>query len=183
MRQQHRHNLAGAVWLGHAYLTEGNYEAAIVAFTAAIEIEPNEATLYIARGDAYVLSGETEENLTLAYEDYNTAISIDSTVAEAYLGLANVYILQGDIDSAVAILTEGLGRAEYTESIQKKLDELSENAEESVEIVELSVWEGSIADSFDGGSGTTDHLIQRIIFIYSTVWWVEWLRYAMGVVL
>ena len=49
--------------LGQQYLLEESYEEAIVAFTAAIEIEPNQAGAYIGRGNAYILSGETEEHL------------------------------------------------------------------------------------------------------------------------
>ena len=48
--------------LGIRYLSEGNYEEAIIAFTAAIEIDPNRAEAYVGRGDAYVGSGETEED-------------------------------------------------------------------------------------------------------------------------
>ena len=55
--------------LGLRYLEEGNYEEAILAFTAAIEIDPKQAPAYIGRGDAYVRSGETEENLTAALAD------------------------------------------------------------------------------------------------------------------
>ena len=46
--------------LGVRYLSEGNYEEAILAFTAAIEIDPARAEAYVGRGDAYVASGETE---------------------------------------------------------------------------------------------------------------------------
>ena len=49
--------------LGQRYLAEMDYEQAVVAFTAAIEIEPNQAGAYIGRGNAYILSGETEEHL------------------------------------------------------------------------------------------------------------------------
>lgn len=40
--------------LGVRYLSEGNYEEAIIAFTAAIEIDPKRAEAYVGRGDAYV---------------------------------------------------------------------------------------------------------------------------------
>lgn len=39
--------------LGVRYLSEGNYEEAIIAFTAAIEIDPKQAPAYVGRGDAY----------------------------------------------------------------------------------------------------------------------------------
>ena len=39
--------------LGVRYLSDGNYEEAIIAFTAAIEIDPKQAPAYVGRGDAY----------------------------------------------------------------------------------------------------------------------------------
>ena len=48
------------------YLSEGNYEEAIIAFTAAIEIDAKRPEGYIGRGDAYTLSGDTEDNLSAA---------------------------------------------------------------------------------------------------------------------
>ena len=38
--------------------------------TAAIEIDPKQAPVYVGRGNAYVLSGETEDNLSAAKADY-----------------------------------------------------------------------------------------------------------------
>ena len=92
--------------MGIRYLSEGNYEEAIIAFTAAIEIDPKRAEAYIGRGDAYVGSGETEDNLAAALADYETAIELDKTCAEAYLGLADVYIRQGEYDYALEVLQE-----------------------------------------------------------------------------
>lgn len=43
--------------LGMRYLPEGNYEEAIIAFTAAIEIDPKQVSAYVDRGDAYVGQG------------------------------------------------------------------------------------------------------------------------------
>ena len=89
--------------LGIRYLSEGNYEEAIIAFTAAIEIDPKQALAYVGRGDAYMGSGEAEENLTAALSDYEKAIELNDTLAEAYLGLADVYIRRGDYERAKEI--------------------------------------------------------------------------------
>lgn len=43
--------------LGIRYLSEGNYEAAIIAFTAAIEIDPKQADAYIGLADIYIAQG------------------------------------------------------------------------------------------------------------------------------
>jgi len=106
------------------YLSEGNYEEAIIAFTAAIEIDPKRALPYVGRGDAYIGSGETEGNLAAALADYKQAIGLDETNAEAYLGLANVYILFDEYDKALEILQQGLEKAESNESIAEKLSKL-----------------------------------------------------------
>ncbi len=69
--------------LGLRYLNEGNYEEAILAFSAAIEIDPNVSEHYLYRGDAYVMGAEdyasredydmAQEYLQKAEDDYNKA--------------------------------------------------------------------------------------------------------------
>ena len=73
------------------YLSEGNYGEATIAFTAAIEIDSKRASAYVGRGNAYILSDETEENLAAAHSNYEMAIALDETCEEAYLGLAKLY--------------------------------------------------------------------------------------------
>lgn len=107
--------------LGVRYLSEGNYEGAIIAFTAAIEIDPKQAPAYVGRGDAYVLSGETEENLAAAKTDYEKAIELDETSVEAYLGLAGVYARQGNYEKALEILRQGLDNNGDNQAILDKI--------------------------------------------------------------
>lgn len=116
--------------LGVRYLSEGNYEEAIIAFTAAIEIEPNRAEAYVGRGKAYYLSGNTAENLSAAAADFQSAIGLDATLAEAYLGLADVYIQQGDLEKAAEVLKQGLDGAGNNQEISDKLTEVTEQLEE-----------------------------------------------------
>ena len=47
--------------LGLRYLEEGNYEEAIIAFTAAIEIDPKRAPAYEKLADAYIGMGDIDE--------------------------------------------------------------------------------------------------------------------------
>lgn len=61
--------------LGIRLLNEGNYEEAILAFTAAIEIEPKKAMLYIARGDACAAQGG-EGSGENAASDYGQAVTL-----------------------------------------------------------------------------------------------------------
>lgn len=127
--------------LGIRYLSEGNYAEAIIAFTAAIEIDPKQASAYVGRGQAYIFSGETEDNLTAAQADYEKSIELDETNSDAYLGLADVYIRRGDYDKALEILREGLEKTGKAAAIAGKISEIES---------------GSIADS----SGTV-HRISR----------------------
>lgn len=71
--------------LGMQYLEDGDYEHAIVAFTAAIEIDPKQAVVYVARADTYVdyvKSDETidhEEMFKQAIADYDKALELTVT--------------------------------------------------------------------------------------------------------
>ena len=46
--------------LGMRYLSEGNYEEAIIAFTAAIEIDPKQPDAYLGLADVYEAQGDLE---------------------------------------------------------------------------------------------------------------------------
>jgi tetratricopeptide (TPR) repeat protein len=106
--------------LGMRYLSEGNYQEAIVAFTAAIEIDPKQAIIYVGRGDAYI---KLDEQIDLALADYETALNLDETSADAYLGIADVYIRRLELNKADEILALGLEKT-GDERILSKLEEL-----------------------------------------------------------
>ena len=91
--------------LGCRYLSEGNYQEAILAFTAAIEIDPAQPLAYIGRADAYCMAPDA--NYPQAEEDYRTAISLDPSIPEIYEKLAELYNKLGDPDAAREILEEG----------------------------------------------------------------------------
>ena len=110
--------------LGVRYLSEGNYEEAIIAFTAAIEIDPNRAEAYVSRGNAYAASGDTEENLAAALADYEAALDLDETLVDAWLGKADIYIRQGNYEEAVKILQEALESTRHSQSIRDRLTEV-----------------------------------------------------------
>ena len=58
--------------LGMRYLSEGDYEEAILAFSAAIEIDDSRPEAYMARAEAYISIGKPEE----ALKDYKKAYKI-----------------------------------------------------------------------------------------------------------
>ena len=113
--------------LGVRYLSEGDYEEAILAFTAAIEIDPRRPEAFVGRGDAYVRSGATAEHLTAAQEDYEAAIALDEMLSGAWLGLADVYIKQGDWDAARATLEAGYA-ATGDAGLGERLEQLDKEA-------------------------------------------------------
>ena len=51
--------------LGVRYLSDGNYEQAIIAFTAAIEIDPKRAEAYVSMADVYIRRQEFDKALAL----------------------------------------------------------------------------------------------------------------------
>ena len=51
--------------LGVRYLSEGNYEEAIIAFSAAIEIDPKQPDAYIGASEAYVGIDDTEAAISI----------------------------------------------------------------------------------------------------------------------
>lgn len=129
--------------LGLRYLSEGNYQEAILAFTAAIEIDPKRAEAYVGRGDAHVTVIETldvasdtvkiDEHYTCAKVDYIAAIDLDALLSQVYEKLANIYIALGDVDAAIAILERGF-EATGNEGLRILLEELSYVPSQSVEI-------------------------------------------------
>lgn len=117
--------------LGIRYLNDGNYEEAIIAFTAAIEIDEKNVAAYLGRAEAYVNCNDSANALA----DYNAAIEIDSNCQQAYVGVANIYIGQGDYDKAAEILT-------YIsdESVKSKLlEEIERQKTDSLELAEIQL--------------------------------------------
>ena len=70
--------------LGVRYLSEGNYEEAIIAFTAAIEIDPKRAEAYISAADAYLNLGEFDKAEATLQDGYDA--TDDETIANLLEG-------------------------------------------------------------------------------------------------
>lgn len=139
--------------LGVRYLSEGNYEQAVIAFTAAIEIDPKRPETYLGRAQAYVGLGGSEENLEAARADYETALDLDDSLIEAWLGLADVYILKGDTDKAREILEEAADKTGGDPDVLERLEELEEQAKEdhsAWQQLETFVQEGGYLPYLDG---------------------------------
>ena len=87
--------------LGQKYLTELNYSEAILVFTKAIEIDPENIPAYMGRATAYRGAERYDE----ARADYTTVISKTTEQpyiqAEAYMGRAEVSELTGGNETAL----------------------------------------------------------------------------------
>lgn len=92
--------------LGVRYLSDGNYEEAILAFTAAIEIDPKNAQAYEQRGDAYwelaqsAQGSEQTDAYRSAAEDYESAMQWGSETDELYRRAADAYYGAQDYEKA-----------------------------------------------------------------------------------
>lgn len=93
--------------LGVRYLSEGNYEEAIIVFTAAIEIDPKQPMAYVGRGDAYVGTGGTDDILEAALADYIAAVELDEQLADVYTKIADIYLIRGNRGAALKWLRNG----------------------------------------------------------------------------
>ena len=136
--------------LGVRYLSEGSYAEAILAFTAAIDIDPKRPDAFIGRGDAYVGTAqlaagedaaELPEESRTAYEsavaDYLAAIGLDKLLAAVYGKAADVYLALGDREAALAILQQGVdatGDADLSARAEALQDDRPEGASETVAV-------------------------------------------------
>ena len=142
--------------LGVKYLSEGNYEEAIIAFTAAIEIDPKRAEAFVGRGDAYTgtadlsaaeeLTAEQRGACESALADYLEAIGLDKLLAAVYGKAADLYLALGDRDAAAAILEQGYD-ATGDESLLTRANGLREDKPEGAS--ETVTLEGYVFDNGD----------------------------------
>ena len=73
--------------LGMRYLSESNYEEAILAFTAAIEIDPKQPDAYLKTAEAYIAIGDIDSAIAALEQGYRQ--TQDSQIAEQLEMLQN----------------------------------------------------------------------------------------------
>ena len=83
---------------GVFYNNKGEYQKATVAFTKAIELDPNFALAYSNRGWVYIKLGQYEQ----AIADCTKAIELDSSLAFAYNSRGWAYTELGQYEQAIA---------------------------------------------------------------------------------
>jgi len=97
---------------GLVYNNKGEHDKAIVAFTKAIELDPNHALAYSNRGWAYIQLGQYEQALA----DCTKAIELNPNLALAYNNRAWAYMELGQYEQALADYTKAV---ELDPSLQK----------------------------------------------------------------
>lgn len=131
--------------LGTRYLSEGSYEEAILAFTAAITIDPKNAAAYLSLADAYLAMGDTASAIAVLTD----ALSVVDGVTE--------------VQSRLDLLTaqpepepEPLEPLEVTVTSQAALDALAQR-EDAKKITALAAQSAGITDirALSGLTGLT----------------------------
>jgi tetratricopeptide (TPR) repeat protein len=89
------------VGLGAAFLDEGDYVRATVAYSCAIELDAAYAPAYVNRGFAYT----AQHNDGAALDDYNRALEIDANLVAAYNNRGLLYLSQGNFGLAITDFT------------------------------------------------------------------------------
>ena len=94
------------IGLGDAYFGQRDYTNAIIAYTCALEADPEYTPAYVNRGFAYAAQGDE----TGALADYNRALELDEAATAAYANRGILYTTQGnfslallDFDLAIAL--------------------------------------------------------------------------------
>ncbi len=108
--------------LGVRYLEEGNYEEAIIAFSAAIEIDPKQAEGYVGLADAYIGVGNYEK--------------ADEVIAQGQKACGDNAIfdrvLNNDDLSWMGQLSSFDSFDSYADAIQSLMDEIEYNAQDDL---------------------------------------------------
>lgn len=118
--------------LGQKYLMELNYAEAILAFTDAIEIDPENIPAYMGRAEAY----RGTEQYAEAKTDYTAVIDKTAeqpyTQAVAYVGRAEVNELTADENEALADYESA---ADVLETVEvEKIEDVTEQMLEALKI-------------------------------------------------
>ena len=122
--------------LGVRYLSEGNYEEAIIAFTTAIEIDSTRPEAFIGRGDAY-LANDAEKYYADAEKDYLAALELNDQLEEIYEKLSELYLATGDEGRSLEILEAG-AETLNSESLRGKAEQQRANAFSDQELINLA---------------------------------------------
>ena len=117
---------------GYAYYREGKYEQAIASYNEAIRINPENAKVYVDRGDAYGKKCDidvdaadyaevlhTKDDIDMAIADYHEAIRCNPGDVIAYFKRGHAYLKKSDIELAAAAYDEVVNIDALNEAIRR----------------------------------------------------------------
>lgn len=122
--------IAEQLELGQRYLTEMNYEEAVIAFQKVIELDEKNVEAYAGLGNAYekqaevILEANREEALPyygMAAESYEKVLMLDPGNSQACERLIIIYKDLGDLDKLQKLLNEYQGEGEG-DSLKRELE-------------------------------------------------------------
>ncbi len=111
-RQVARSNeVKSSIEMGDRYLSEMDYEQAVVAYEAAIDIDPKNVEANLGLAEAY----EGRQMYAYAEAVYQNMLENDDTQAEIYEKLASLYMQQNKLEEAKEVLQQAVERLESEE--------------------------------------------------------------------
>ncbi len=120
--------------LGKKYVSELDYENAIIAYEEALEIDPYCLDAYLGLSDAYMALGQPDK----AAEILQQAKNMLPESVEVYAGLARLYASQNQIDLAVSVLEEGIAVTD-SDQLREMLREYQQEPSEGGETESVSL--------------------------------------------
>jgi len=84
-----------------SHLEKEEYDAAISAYTTALDLDSTESAAYCGRGNAYLGKGDNDKAVT----DYSEAIRLDPKCSQAYFCRGLIHLSKGDSDKAIPDFT------------------------------------------------------------------------------
>lgn len=122
--------------LGKRYVSEMDYENAVIAYEEALKIDPYCLDAYLGLSDAYMALGQPDK----AIEVLQQAKNMLPESVEVYAGLAQLYASQNQIDLAVSVLEEGI-KVTDSDQLREMLREYQQEPSEGSETESVSLAE------------------------------------------
>ena len=155
---------------GMEFFEDENYEEAITAFTESIDLDDQQAIVYIRRGDSYVRmealsDADMDAHLTNALNDYEKAIELDDSLEDAYLGKADVLIRREQFEEAYDLLQSAQAAVSDSSQILAKTAEI-----ETGEYIDTSR-QIRRKDTFDTSGSLVAYIVYQYNFLGQKVSW------------
>mmetsp|Transcript_10793 Transcript_10793/g.11216 ORF Transcript_10793/g.11216 Transcript_10793/m.11216 type:complete len:256 (-) Transcript_10793:67-834(-) len=103
--------------LGNDAFAAKNYNEAIINYTNAIKLDPDNAVLYSNRCACY----SSLKSWQAAIEDASTCVTKDPSFIKGYYRLATAYTEVGNYDDAINVLQTALSKEPDNDQLQKQL--------------------------------------------------------------